>query len=49
MMTDEQLKALEAARGTEFDRLFLIAMIKHHEGAIDDGRGAVQVVRRGAG
>jgi uncharacterized protein (DUF305 family) len=34
MLTDDQLKALEAARGTEFDRLFLIAMIKHHEGAL---------------
>ena len=34
MMSDEQLKALDKARGTDFDRLFLIAMIKHHEGAL---------------
>jgi uncharacterized protein (DUF305 family) len=35
MMTDEEMAALEAARGPEFDRLFLIGMIKHHQGAID--------------
>ena len=34
MLTDEELKRLDAARGTEFDRLYLQAMIKHHEGAI---------------
>jgi uncharacterized protein (DUF305 family) len=34
MLTDEQLKALDAARGKEFDRLFLQAMIQHHKGAI---------------
>jgi uncharacterized protein (DUF305 family) len=34
MLTPEELAALEKARGTEFDRLFLQAMIKHHEGAI---------------
>jgi uncharacterized protein (DUF305 family) len=34
MLTDEELKQLDAARGKEFDRLFLRAMIKHHEGAI---------------
>jgi uncharacterized protein (DUF305 family) len=26
---------LEKARGQEFDRLFLLGMIKHHQGAID--------------
>jgi uncharacterized protein (DUF305 family) len=35
MMSDEEMAALEAARGPEFDRLFLIGMIKHHQGAID--------------
>ena len=35
MMTDEEMAALDAARGPEFDRLFLIGMIKHHQGAID--------------
>jgi uncharacterized protein (DUF305 family) len=34
MLTDEQLAALEAATGVEFDRLFLEGMIEHHEGAI---------------
>jgi uncharacterized protein (DUF305 family) len=34
MLTDEQLVELDAARGPEFDRLFLTYMIMHHEGAI---------------
>lgn len=34
MLTDEQLKELDAARGSQFDRLFLQAMIRHHLGAI---------------
>lgn len=34
MLTDAQMKELEAARGTEFDRLFLTFMIQHHRGAI---------------
>jgi uncharacterized protein (DUF305 family) len=34
MLSLEQLKLLDAARGTEFDRLFLRYMIQHHEGAI---------------
>jgi len=28
------MAALDKARGAEWDRLFLIGMIKHHEGAI---------------
>ena len=35
MLTDEEMAALDKARGREFDRLFLIGMIKHHQGAID--------------
>jgi uncharacterized protein (DUF305 family) len=35
MLTDEEMAALDRARGPEFDRLFLIGMIKHHQGAID--------------
>ena len=35
MMTDEQMAALDKARGPEFDRLFLEGMIRHHQGAID--------------
>lgn len=34
MLTDEQLAQLDAARGAEFDRLFLTFMIQHHQGAI---------------
>ncbi|MBX3175373.1 MAG: DUF305 domain-containing protein [Gemmatimonadaceae bacterium] len=34
MLTPDELTRLEAARGTDFDRLFLRLMIKHHEGAI---------------
>ena len=34
MLTDEQLAQLDKARGAEFDRLFLQAMIGHHQGAI---------------
>src|SRR3954470_1147079 len=35
MLTDEEMAALDKARGPEFDRLFLVGMIKHHHGAID--------------
>jgi uncharacterized protein (DUF305 family) len=35
MLTEEQLAKLDAARGGEFDRLFLIYMIQHHRGAVD--------------
>lgn len=34
MLTDEEMAALAAAEGDEFDRLFLIHMIRHHEGAL---------------
>lgn len=34
MATPEELRALEAARGNEFDRLFLSLMIPHHAGAV---------------
>jgi uncharacterized protein (DUF305 family) len=35
MLTDEEMAQLDRARGPEFDRLFLVGMIKHHQGAID--------------
>jgi uncharacterized protein (DUF305 family) len=35
MLTDEEMAALDKARGPDFDRLFLQGMIKHHQGAID--------------
>ncbi|MEU1756303.1 DUF305 domain-containing protein [Micromonospora matsumotoense] len=34
MLTAAQLDQLRQARGTEFDRLFLTAMIRHHQGAL---------------
>ena len=34
MLTEDELAALEQAKGPDFDRLFLTGMIGHHEGAI---------------
>jgi uncharacterized protein (DUF305 family) len=34
MLTPEQMRQLDQARGTQFDRLFLTFMIQHHEGAL---------------
>lgn len=34
MLTPEQMKQLDAARGVEFERLFLTFMIQHHTGAL---------------
>ena len=34
MLTDAQLAELDAARGPQFDRLFLTYMIQHHRGAV---------------
>ena len=34
MLTAEEMERLAAAKGVEFDRLFLEGMIKHHSGAI---------------
>jgi uncharacterized protein (DUF305 family) len=34
MLTEEQTAELDAARGAEFDRLFLTFMIQHHLGAL---------------
>jgi uncharacterized protein (DUF305 family) len=34
MLTDDQMRQLDRARGAEFDRLFLTFMIQHHEGAV---------------
>lgn len=48
MLTDEEMTQLERARGTEFDRLFLTFMIRHHAGALEmvddlfDSYGAAQ-------
>jgi uncharacterized protein (DUF305 family) len=48
MLTEEQLKQLDAARGKDFDQLFLSFMIQHHKGAVQmvkelfDSYGAAQ-------
>ena len=34
MLTEAQMNQLDAARGPEFDRLFLLFMIQHHRGAV---------------
>jgi uncharacterized protein (DUF305 family) len=34
MLTPDQMRELEAARGPDFDRLFLMYMIQHHNGAV---------------
>lgn len=34
MLTDAQMKQLDAAKGKEFDRLFLTFMLQHHGGAV---------------
>ncbi len=33
-MSDAEMRQLEQARGTAFDRMFLQGMIRHHEGAV---------------
>lgn len=48
MLSEEQMKQLDAARGKEFDKLFLTDMIQHHKGAVQmvkelfDSYGAAQ-------
>jgi uncharacterized protein (DUF305 family) len=34
MLTPEQIRELDGARGREFDRTFLTFMIQHHRGAV---------------
>jgi uncharacterized protein (DUF305 family) len=38
MMSAEDMRDLEGASGTQFDRMFLQMMIKHHEGAVEMAR-----------
>jgi uncharacterized protein (DUF305 family) len=48
MLGPGELAALDKARGAEWDRLFLLGMIRHHQGAIKmvddlfDSHGALQ-------
>lgn len=34
MLTPEQMEALRKGKGKEFDHLFLVGMIQHHNGAL---------------
>jgi uncharacterized protein (DUF305 family) len=38
MLTEQEMQALRAARGHDFDHLFLEGMIAHHQGAVEMGR-----------
>ena len=49
MLSAEQLAKLDAARGADFDCLFLTYMIQHHHGRDHHGRSAVRVAGRHAG
>jgi uncharacterized protein (DUF305 family) len=42
MATPEQIGQLEAARGTEADRIFLTLMIRHHEGGVAMAEAALE-------
>lgn len=55
MMSDDDLKGLNQAKGAAFDRMFLTMMIQHHEGAIEmakteqaDGKdpGAIKLAKQ---
>jgi uncharacterized protein (DUF305 family) len=35
MLSPAEMRALDAAHGIEFDRLYLTGMMKHHQGAVD--------------
>ena len=35
MLSEQQMKELDQARGADFDRKFLIGMIQHHNGAVE--------------
>jgi uncharacterized protein (DUF305 family) len=42
MLTESELDQLRRATGPEFDRLFLVGMIKHHQGAIDMAKPVIE-------
>ena len=42
MMTQEQMEELQSAKGADFNRLWLIMMIEHHEGALDMVQSVLQ-------
>ena len=48
MLTAEQLAKLSTLRGAEFDREWMLAMIAHHEGAIDMAKAVLTDGKNGA-
>lgn len=46
LATNRQLARLAAAKGKAFDRLFLILMLRHHEGGIEMANYAVEHASR---
>lgn len=42
MLSPAQMQRLAAARGADFDRLFLTGMIQHHQGALDMVAGLME-------
>ena len=49
MLTQEEMEQLAAAKGVDFDRLFLEGMIKHHQGALTMVEELFAIAGRGAG
>lgn len=54
MMSEQDMAKLTAARGPDFDRMFLTMMVEHHKGAIEMARagqekGSVPAVKQLAG
>ena len=49
MLTEEQMAALDKARGSDWDRLFLEGMIGHHLGAVTMVDQSLRVQRLGSG
>jgi uncharacterized protein (DUF305 family) len=47
MLTDAQLRELDAATGPAFDRAFLTLMIQHHEGALEMVKDLLATPRAG--
>jgi uncharacterized protein (DUF305 family) len=47
MLTQKQMDELAAAKGADFDRLFLEDMIQHHEGALTMVRGLMSTAGAG--
>lgn len=42
MLTESEMSALNSSSGPEFDKLYLMGMINHHEGAVAMANGSVE-------